>query len=66
MKNTLVYCLEQEGTTAIHFSIEDLCEALKYEFNEYTDEDAIETKFNVSAKMMTEKEIKELPEFDGF
>lgn len=66
MKKTIVYCLELDGVTQILFSIEDLCETLKCEFEDISEDNVDDLEFTVYPKIMTEKEIEELPEFDGF
>lgn len=65
-KKILVYVLELDGVKAVHFDIDALCDALKYEFEDIIDNDAVEMEFKVYCKLMTDKEIEEMPEFDGF
>lgn len=62
----LVYCLSDGTTTAIHLNIDDLCERIKMEVDNMPDEDILANVFSISAKLMTEAEIDNLPEFDGF
>lgn len=62
----LVYVLEKDGIKAVHFDIDGVCDSMKMELDNMPDEDILETKFTISSKMMTEKEIDAMPEFDGF
>lgn len=66
MKNQTVYVLEQNGIKAIYMDIESLKEAIDLEFDGLPIEDFESTEFTVYVKTMTEKEIDDLPEFDGF
>lgn len=59
---TLVYCLELNGITAIYFCIEDLLSSIEYEFENIE----VEGKYSVYTKEMTDEEINNLPEFEGF
>lgn len=65
-KNTLVYVLELNGTKAIYFDIDALCDSIKYEFEDIVDSDAVNMEFKVYGKLITEKQIEKLGEFDGF
>lgn len=62
----LVYVLEYGGINAVYPDIDNLCDGLKMEVENMPDEDILESKFIISAKLMTEKELNNLPEFDGF
>ncbi|WP_321321498.1 hypothetical protein [Labilibaculum sp.] len=62
----LVFVLELNDTKAIYLDLDCLCDALKMEWESRPDSDIIEEEFKVYGKMMTAKEIDELPEFDGF
>lgn len=64
MKPTRVYCLTLEGTTAIHFDIDALCDAVKMEFEDTELPET--TKFEVWSKEMSDQELDELKEFQGF
>ena len=66
MEKQIVYVLELEGQKAIYLDIHGLCDSIKNEFLEGTDEDIKRFNFIVSAKEMTGDEIDDLPEFDGF
>lgn len=62
----LVFCLSKGEVTAIHFDQSGLCSALEMELDNTHEDDLLEIEFKVTAKFMTEKEIKNLPEFEGF
>lgn len=62
MGKTLVYCLELNGKTAIYTDIDDLTDALNWELETIDSED----KFQVYTKEITNKELNDLPEFEGF
>lgn len=67
MDKTKCYTMKSGGSTLIAFSIDDLLETLRSEFDEgnITEEDSIEFEFGI--KYLTEEEIKEIPEdFSGF
>lgn len=62
----LVYNLTMDGSTAVHFSFGCLIEGLKAECEDMDDESLMDMEFTISFKQMTDKEIEDLPEFDGF
>lgn len=62
MVKTLVYCLELNGKTTIYTDIDDLTDALNWELETIDSED----KFQVYTKEITNKELNDLPEFEGF
>lgn len=66
MQKTTVYCLSKDGQTAVHLDVDALCDAIKYEIDEMNWDDLEGEKYTVEVKKMTEKELDELPEFDGF
>lgn len=59
---TLVYCLELNGKTAIYFNIDDLAESIKWELETID----LDDKYQVYTKEITEQELNNMPEFDGF
>jgi len=62
----MVFCLTMNGITAIYFDMDDLCDSLKMEFEDQDFDSMKECEYLITVKEMTEKEIEELPEFDGF
>lgn len=66
MKKITVYCLELDESKSIHFDIDGLCDALKSEFEDQDFDSMEDAVYEIYVMQMTEKEIKELPEFDGF
>lgn len=62
MEKTLVYCLELNGKTAIYFNIDDLAESIKWELETID----LDDKYQVYTKEITEQELNNMPEFDGF
>lgn len=66
IEKTLVYVLEMDGIKAVHLDIDSVCDALKMEYEDRVDEDILSMKFNLSAKHMSDKELKDLPEFEGW
>lgn len=66
MKKHTVYCLSMDGQTAIHMDINGVCDAIKMEFEDQDYDSMKNCTYEVSVKQMTDKEINELPEFDGF
>ncbi|WP_271729993.1 hypothetical protein [Aquimarina algiphila] len=65
-KKQIVYCLTLDSMTSVYFDIDDLCDGLKEEFENQDFEGIKDQKFIISVKEMTEREINELPEFEGF
>jgi hypothetical protein len=63
MEKQEVFCLRANGCTAIHLDVHALCDAIKMELEDSVTGDML---FEVYTQEMTEKEIDELPEFDGF
>ena len=64
MKKTTVWCLRKDGITAINFDLSDLLASVQMEFE---DQGHMEGEtYEIFTKEMTEKEIEELPEFEGF
>lgn len=61
-----MYALKLDGTTALHLDLDGLKCALEMELDNYPDEDIETVEFKVSVRLMTDKEIEDLPEFDGF
>jgi hypothetical protein len=66
MKKTLMYCLTMDGITAVYNDADELTDAIKMETDNYDDESLLKYEYTISFKLMTEKEIEELPEFDGY
>ena len=61
-----VWVLEQNGVKAIHLTLKCLYDYLEMHFDNLHEDDLEDEKFIVYQKFMTEKELDELPEFDGF
>lgn len=66
MKKITVYCLELDESQSIHFDIDGLCDGIKAELEDQDFESLKDSHYEIYVMQMTEKEIKELPEFDGF
>lgn len=66
MEKQTVYILEQNGIKAIHMDLGGLNDAIEMEFEALHEDDFETTVFTIYANKMTEKEIDDLPEFDGF
>jgi len=61
-----MYALKLDETTALHLDLDGLKCALEMELEDYPDSAVELLEFKVSVRLMTEKEIEDLPEFDGF
>tara|TARA_R110002050_G_scaffold69507_2_gene150320 strand:+ start:6786 stop:6986 length:201 start_codon:yes stop_codon:yes gene_type:complete len=66
MKKVVVYCLTMNGVTAVYFCVEDLCDSIKMEFEDQDFDSMKNCEYKIWTKEMTEKEIDDLPEFEGF
>ena len=66
MEKQTVYVLELDGVKAIHLDVGSLQDAIELEFDGLHEDDFETNTFKVYAKKMTEKEIDDLPEFNGF
>lgn len=66
MEKQTVYILELDGVKSIHLDLGGLNDAIEMELDGLHEDDFETTVFKVYAKQMSEKEIDELPEFDGF
>ncbi|MDM1045896.1 hypothetical protein HX004_14145 [Myroides sp. 1354] len=66
MSEQTVYVLELDNQKAIHLDLRSLLDALETEFDNLHEDDFKTTVFKVYPKKMTDDEIDNLPEFDGF
>lgn len=66
MKKETVYVLELDGLKSIHLTLECLRDAMEREFDLLHPDDFEDIVFKVYASEMTQKEIDDLPEFEGF
>lgn len=65
MKKIIVYCLESNGVTARHTSMDGLLDHLKTEVHD-NQEELLYIEFEIFFEEMTEQEIEDLPEFEEF
>lgn len=61
-----VWILEHEGSKAVHFSLGCLIDGIKLEFEDRDHEGMGGYQYKIYTSEMTEEEINDLPEFDGF
>lgn len=66
MEKKIVYNLSLNGIKQGFSSIDDLCNDLKIELEDTVRSHVLDLEFTISFQEMTQEEIDNLPEFDGF
>ena len=62
----MVYCLEKDGSTCIYLTIGCLLDGLNLELEDQDFESMKNEEYTISVKEMSDKQLRELPDFDGY